>query len=425
MRAFFVLLMMSMCIPPVQAMQQSFSDVRRSIRAAGDPAERRHVIDTFIEGIRATGAPLIENDSTVVFLYRGETDSVGLVGDMTDWTDPIPLIRIENTDLWYYRATFEPDARLQYGFQLPDAVMPVPDPLNPYRVLDGWEEVFADWGGHSELAMPQYAHRPVFAAIRDGTEGGYERVTRHEVPAGALGYPHDIYIYLPSGYGRTQRRYPVVYLQDGQDYIEYAHTPAVLNALIHAGQIEPVIAVFVAPPNRHQPAMPNRATEYGLNDDYIRFFSQELVPFVEARYRTQQDSAARLVVGSSYGGLISVAIAFRHPDVLGLVYGQSGYYSFQDDLLIRQIAEAPQKAIQLYIDVGTYERRIGANFLPSDENNFLKANRRLREVLKDKGYNFIYHEYPEGHTWGNWRAHLIDALLYFFGATPSDSSFIE
>jgi enterochelin esterase-like enzyme len=39
----------------------------------------------------------------------------------------------------------------------------------------------------------------------------------------------------------------------------------------------------------------------------------------------------------------------------------------------------------------------------------------MQEVLKKKNYDFVYREYPEGHTWGNWRRHLIDALIHFFG----------
>ena len=39
---------------------------------------------------------------------------------------------------------------------------------------------------------------------------------------------------------------------------------------------------------------------------------------------------------------------------------------------------------------------------------------RLRDALAAKGYDFVYAEYPQGHTWGNWRAHLLDALPHFF-----------
>jgi enterochelin esterase family protein len=39
----------------------------------------------------------------------------------------------------------------------------------------------------------------------------------------------------------------------------------------------------------------------------------------------------------------------------------------------------------------------------------------MRAALDSAGYDLIYREYPEGHTWGNWRTHLIEALKHFFG----------
>jgi len=77
--------------------------------------------------------------------------------------------------------------------------------------------------------------------------------------------------------------------------------------------------------------------------------------------------------------------------------------------------EQPAKPIRLYFDIGTYEEKVGADFLPSGELNFTNANRKMRDVLLYKDYDFMYREYHEGHTWGNWRRHLIDALVYFYG----------
>ena len=96
-------------------------------------------------------------------------------------------------------------------------------------------------------------------------------------------------------------------------------------------------------------------------------------------------------------------------------YSQSGYQSCFKDQLINAFKDSPKKDIKLYVDSGTYERNVGASFLPADETDFLEANRRLKKVLEEKGYEFVYHEYPQGHTWGNWRRHLIDGLQYFFG----------
>jgi enterochelin esterase family protein len=165
----------------------------------------------------------------------------------------------------------------------------------------------------------------------------------------------------------------------------------------------------------HQPAEPNRSTEYGMNDKYVKFFCDELVNFVDGNYSTFRLPQGRLVVGDSYAGLISLYIALSRTDVFANVYSQSGYFSFNNDRIIKLIDEHHKKQIKIYLDIGTYEEKVGADFLPSSELNFTNANRRMKQVLASKDYDFIYKEYHEGHTWGNWRRHLIDALKYFLG----------
>lgn len=377
------------------------------------PSVRPALVETFWQRLNRT--PLIEGDTVAVFLYRGEARSVSLLGDMNGWNRATPLRRIEGTDLWYRRERFEPEARLEYTFMVDsDAegfgaeIEGRPDERNPYRVLSGF-------GSFSELVMPGYTYPEVFASVRDGTPGSFEGLDEHIVPAGVLPYEHEILVYTPPGYANGEADdFPSVYFMDGRDYVAFAHAPAVLDWLTEHGEIEPVVAVFVDPPNRHGAVEPNRTTEYGLNDDFVTFLADELVPFVDARYRTCTDPGSRLIVGDSYGGLIATYVPFRRSEVFGLGYGQSGYHSFQNNTMIRLVQEADVPPIQLYVDAGTYEKTVGAGLLPDDELDFTAANRRLRDVLAARGYDFVYAEYPEGHTWGNWRAHLMDALPHFF-----------
>ncbi len=377
------------------------------------PAVRPALVETFWQRLNRT--PLIEGDSAAVFLYRGEARVVSLLGDMNGWNKPTPLRRIEGTDLWYRRERVEPEARLEYTFMVDtDAegfgaeLSGVQDERNPHRVLSGF-------GAFSELAMPGYEYPEVFAPFRDGTPGSFEGLDLLTIPTGVLPYEHEALVYTPPGYADDEAvHYPTVTFMDGRDYVAFAHVPAVLDWLIEQDEIEPVIAVFLDPPNRHGFQEPNRTTEYGLNDDFVTFLADELVPFIDARYRTRTDPESRLIVGDSYGGLIATYVPFRRSDVFGLGYGQSGYHSFQNNTLIRLVQEADVPPIRLYIDVGTYERTVGVGLLPDAEIDFTAANRRMRDVLAARGYDFVYAEYPEGHTWGNWRAHLLDALPHFF-----------
>jgi enterochelin esterase-like enzyme len=382
----------------------SFHTLEGLLEATSSPEARNKAIDDFL---RRMSYPIFENDTTAVLLYRGEAPSVSLVGDMTDWIGCIPFTRLPGTDLWFHRGAYEPDARLEYLIKTGDA-SPSADPLNP--------DCVHGFVLNSELAMPQYRRRPVFEAYRNGRLGEFERLAEYSLPANVLSYLHQIHVYLPPDYAASARAYPVIYFQDGRDYIEYGVAAEVVHQLIVQGSIPPVIAVFVTPPNLHLPAVPNRTTEYGMSDAYVRFFCDELVPWVDKSFRTLSNPEARVVIGDSYGGLISLCIAHRRPDVFLAAYSQSGYLSFQRDRLLREIATGPALRPRIFVDIGTYERRVASGIVPDEEGDFLAANRRFADMARRAGADIEYREYHEGHTWGNWRAHLHDALPHLLGS---------
>jgi enterochelin esterase family protein len=327
---------------------------------------------------------------------------------MTEWAENITLKHIPETQIHYYLGEYESNARLEYLLQSADEEMLHPDQFNPFIVHNGF-------GPNSELAMPKYKRASVFDPYISGKKGDYKLLQKFKIDSEILGYEHDILAYLPPNYQNSSDSYPTIYIQDGRDYIEFAIAPFVIDGLIRSGQIKPVITIFISPPNRHLPDEPNRMAEYGMNDDYVNFMADELVPFIESNFRAIDNPKNRLVAGDSFGGLISAYTPFLRHDVFGLGYSQSGYQSFQGDKLINLYRSSEKKPIRLYVDIGIYEKNVGADMLPKEETDFLSANRRLRDVLNNRSYDFVYQEYPEGHTWGNWRRHMIDALIHFFG----------
>lgn len=385
-----------------------FRDFYDNISAVDDPEKKSELTDAFITSLNENNYPILEDDTTAVLLYRQSNGSVSVLSDLTDMAEALPMERISGTDLHFIRLHARVDARVEYFIISEENQIPFTDPLNPHRVN------YTVWTA-SELAMPAYKREPIFDPFLKGQPGSFERVIGHTLDGNIMGYSHLIHVYIPEGYEESDKRYPVLYFQDGSDYIESAYVPYVLDALIGQERIEPLIAVFVTPPNRHQPNVPNRMTEYGMNEDYVSFFTGELVPYIDGHYRTTEEPEHRMVIGDSFGGLISLYIAFRRPDVFGSAYSQSGYVSFQNDKLVRLIESSPMRPVRFYVDIGVYERNVGSLFLPADETDFLEGNRRLKKVLEEKGYDFIYNEYPEGHTWGNWRKHLIDVLEDYFG----------
>ncbi|MCH7724230.1 MAG: esterase family protein [Bacteroidetes bacterium] len=386
--------------------QNIFSEFYNAVTQKDNSTEKQILVDEFLSEVNKNGYPLYENDSKVILLYQGNVTSVAVLGDMGDWVDKLYMHRIDNTNLFYFRGNYEPDARLEYWLLLDENQNPIIDPLNNFIVRNGLGKI-------SELAMPKYKRHPLFDNFIQGEIGRSENLDEFSLASKFLSYDHVIHVYLPPDYQESDKKYPVVYFQDGKDYIEFAVVPHILDSMIKDKLIEPVIAVFITPPNLHQPKEPNRSTEYGLNDEYVSFFVFEVVPFVDNKFRTIVDPDARLLIGDSYGGLISLYIGLLNSELFGKVYSQSGYYSFNKDEIIKLIDKSETKELRIYFDCGIYEKQVGAAFIPEEERNFLEGNRRLKKVLATKGYEFNYFEYPEGHTWGNWRRHLIDALKYF------------
>ena len=369
------------------------------------PGERKRTAEIIADYIENRRCPIYLDDNNTLLFYKGPAKNVGIKSDITGWDELLYMTKLEGTDIFYLKVTLEEDARIQYHF-IADGEELL-DKGNEYLSLHGL-------GALSELAMPGYKRHSYFADYSHGEEGSYEGLRKYIMPAGVLPYEHEVHVFLPAEYN-VNNNYPVIYFQDGPDYIRYALAHITIQRMIDEGLIVPCIAVFVTPPNLHKPLVPNRSTEYGMNDDYVKFFCDELVPFIDENYSTKKEPSFRYVAGDSYAGLISFYIAFSRSDVFNNAYSQSGYFSFNNDSMIKYIKEMPLKELNLIFDIGTYERKVGVNFLPNAEIDFTSGNRRMKQMLESKGYNFIYNEFHEGHTWGNWRRHLIDALFYFFG----------
>ena len=346
--------------------------------------------------------PLIEN-SRVIFLYRGEGYKVQLIGDMNSWnTDVAPVLsRVEGTDLWYYHAQFEEDARIDYQFLVDDSSS-ILDQFNP-NVTTGAP------GPSSTLMMPGYHLTPeLLPSAREIPQGS---LGSHTIDSQYLDQIQTFFVYEPPGQ-TIGEALPTVYINDGSDFLNIINAPSILDKLIADRLIPPIVAVFVAPIDRK--------TEYLANESYVRFLADELVPFVQAAYGTDPDPDSTAVLGSSLGGNAALFTAQRRPDTFGLVGSFSAVIEEEDEPLINQFfndnlglqveGPLPQK-IRPYLVVGSYETDVEVD---GEKMNILAGNRKLAQVYRDRGYSLIYEERPEGHSWGMWQAALGRALDTLF-----------
>lgn len=352
-------------------------------------------IDAFWDTIVATGQmPLIFGD-TAVFMYRGEADTVKWSLDYAI-SDRMLLMNMQgirqgDTDLWVFKRQFPTDARLSYRIILNGDPM-ILDPLNPCQAMEGSGPV-------SELRMPDYVP-PETTIPRDdilhGTLG--DDIT---VFSDSLGYHVNYRVYTPFGYEDMQNL-PVIYVTDGQDYAhdDLGAMVIVLDNLIADGAIEPVIAVFIDPRDP-ETGKNRREREFIANEYYDTFLTTELVPAIDAAYRTSPSPDARAILGSSNGGFHSAYVGLKHSDVFHLIAMQSP--SFARYWVIKSYKESDRLPLKVFMSVGT----IG--------DVSMEVAHYVRDVLESKEYPLLYIEISDGHSWANYRSLLDDMLIYFFG----------
>jgi predicted alpha/beta superfamily hydrolase len=240
--------------------------------------------------------------------------------------------------------------------------------------------------------------------------------------------PRDVWVYLPSGYERERsRRYPVLYLQDGQNIFDAAsmgmewHFDETAEALIQAGRIEPLIVVAVANTHARRDEYTPTAVELkrsagtlskggGKANLYGRFLIEELMPFIDRTYRTRRDAASTAVGGSSLGGLVSVWLGLEHPEVFGNVLAVSPTVWWDYFVILKKVAALPRKApVRFWVDIGTLEG-----------DNAVSGARRLRDALIAKGWepgtDLEYMEQEGGrHDEISWASRVEGMLSFLYG----------
>jgi enterochelin esterase-like enzyme len=337
--------------------------------------------------------PLTIGESAI-FLYRGEAESVEWRGDFNDWQFSSATVgeRQGDTDLWMMTQEFPSDARLDYKIVL-DGNNWILDPNNPLQQMGGL-------GANSELRMPDYMPSPYVIYREDIAHGTL--TDDQTIFSVSMDYDINYRVYLPTSYEALDDL-PVVYATDGQDYADDAmgSMVIVLDNMIAEGLIEPVIAVFIDPREPENPSNNRRDREFIVNPLYADFLATELVPSIDAAYDTHPTPAARVILGTSYGGLNSAYVGLRYSDVFGLLAINSPAF-WAGRMVYTQFEELERLPLNIFMTTGCPWDTCG-------------AAQRMRDILEEKEYPLLYIEVHEGHSWGNWRALLDDMLIYFFG----------
>lgn len=216
-----------------------------------------------------------------------------------------------------------------------------------------------------------------------------------------------VWVWLPPGYdAEPDRRYPALYVLDGQNAFNVTTSFAgeweideSLARLIAAGEVEPLIVVAVAnggalrtqeytPWPGPDPAAPAGARAAGGGADrHLDTIIAELMPAVDAAFRTRRGPEHTGLCGSSFGGLMALYAGWARPDVFGRLAAFSPSLIWAGDGPWQMIAGRERPPVRLYTDMGTRER---GNLVDGDGNGLddaIEKLRALREALLRRGFS--------------------------------------
>ncbi len=384
-----------------QTIYPSYLDFKTDLLATvniADPVQRAAELDTLWTTLQNAGQVPYAQDNQVAMLYRGSASSVAWPGDFNGWSPSSSTwqgTQFPGTDLWIVEKIFPTDARLDYKIVLNNSSW-ILDPANPLQMWGGF-------GPNNELRMPDYIF-PQETVRQPGVPQG-NLTSNITTTSSNLGYNVNYRVYTPPGYSTAGlANLPVVYVTDGHEYLadHLGSMVVVLDNLIDAGTLQPTMAVFIDPRDPVS-GVNRRGSEYTGNPAFANFVADELVPEVDAAYRSLASAAGRTILGTSFGGVNSAYFGGTRSDVFENIAVQSpSNFSSVFNLYATQ---ALQNEVDLAITAGT----IGDG----------SGGASLAAILAAGGYDYTFTETNEGHSWGNWRALLDELLTNLVGSTPT------
>jgi len=335
-----------------------------------EPETAQAEIGAFVWELQYGGHGLpLRCDDRVVFVAVAP-GPLSVAGDFNDWK-PQPMTRpVEGAPLLVSEATVDVPGGL---YKLVDGELFIADPLARRY---GWDR----FGEFSLVdADPGRSHHERWSAFSEAVEPLQPRTVRVYVPVGA---GEDI---------------SVLVMHDGQNLFDPDaifggwRASQTADLLISEGEIDPVLIVAID-------NTPARFEEYthvtddigggpvgGQADDYADFVVEGVLPFIAERYSTRMAPENTAVLGSSLGGLVSLHLAHRHPDVFGAVGSMSGTlgwgtFGLDNETMIERYADVAPAGLVVYVDSG------GAGPCPGGSGDSYCENVAFADLLRSQGW---------------------------------------
>ncbi len=367
--------------------------------------------DAVEEFLADRGSPLIDG-STVLFLWHGEAQDVGIASEMLGMRNEVPMARLEGTNLWWWQTNVDARARMAYNFIVD--FEPTVDPRNPRRDLSailgphlGW--VHLETGEFLERSWFRMPQGPVDPAYLEALPAGAPRGRLEEIPtvmspppdswqAHTEPIPVPLRVWLPPGYEEGTERYPVAFVHS-PFATEAGRWPTALDHLVGGGQLRPMVVVFVEPP-------------YVLGPVYAKEFEEKVLRVVESRYRISQERTERAHIGMGNEALFAGALAFSKPESFGLLGLQSLMVSDSELAVISTPmaqVDPVETPFRVYHDWGEWDV-----FSLLDGYDKKERGPELNALLEQQGITPAGGKLFDSTDWWSWRSRIDTMLLHLF-----------
>ncbi|RKN84066.1 alpha/beta hydrolase [Paenibacillus ginsengarvi] len=249
--------------------------------------------------------------------------------------------------------------------------------------------------------------------------------------SGALFARMSCFVYLPPSYEQSERAYPVIYLLHGMygcesSWLTKGGAEQTIERMIAAGELRESIVVLPSDGGYGHGTF--YIDWYDGTGNYEQYMMYDLVPYIDANYRTMADKSYRCIGGLSMGGFGAFMLALRHPDTFGAAVSLSGALGSVGQLPYTEFTRSgwarmtgPQQGdhakkydLALLSQArASVEGRPALYFDCGKDDSLFPLNIAFKRHLDETGYAHEFAEFEGTHNWEYWTQHLADALLFF------------
>jgi len=421
--------------------------IKEKLKNEDKEKNKKDILEAFWKEIEEEGTPVFEKLesepdyylTTFLYRYKGNTNELMVDCQVYGYNQERNIMRkLAGTDIYYNSIYLLPKTKVIYSYckgiikNPPFYKFPPP---SPKTISDKFNKHPMIWEFPSDpepvnlsmLMAPEYVD-PKWCDDRGNKSGTFQtvKIKSHAMNEilklkneDAEDTEYEFKIYLPDGHDNS-KIYPLMLVFDENFFNskDLVNIPKIIDNLIAENKLDPMVVVFVSQKNRN--------IELVNCSEFDNFLIKTVIPELRNKFSLSSDPNMSIVAGASFGGLMSMNIGLRYPEIFGKVLCQSGSFwagkkgemeippnADTDNFLylIGECMKMTRVELDIYMDIGVYEGKESDFGRPSH----FWANHHMRDVLILKGANILFKEFQGAHDFVMWRDTLVDGLLYLIG----------